>query len=178
MGQNGRFRPKANLVFMRKVVLFSFFLVVLGVVGWDAYEHYESKRRTIEAERAVTKGKARAERSPGANISFREVACKGHEPGSPPRVAVSAWDKDVLTIKAPVCLNCGLHVGSVTTRVEGGTLWVTINPEIREVQVAPGVTKKVELPMCDCERSLDIRIRSLPIRDYVIRGIAAVEDCA
>jgi len=161
---------------MRKVVLFGLALVVLGVAysGWNAYEDRESPRRAgvektiLEAQKAAVKARERAEHwSEHGNIRFREIACKSHPPDSPPRVAVSAWNEDVLAIKAPICINCAQHVESVEARVDGDSLWLTIkSTKIGDFAAA-----------CDCERIADIRIGSLTKRNYKIEGVAPVGLC-
>jgi hypothetical protein len=110
---------------------------------------------------------ARAAWHEQGNVSFRELACKGYEKGAPARVAAARWENDVLVIRAPACVNCSLRVESVRAIVEGDTVSITITPERASGPVAA----------CDCERALDIRIASLPKRDYAIRGIQPVQGC-
>lgn len=162
---------------MRKVVLLSLSLVVLVVAFfvWKVYEEQDRSARLASLEKKFTdaqqvamKARERAERwSEHGNIGFREVACKGHPPGTPPRVVTSAWDGDVLAIKAPVCVNCVQHVENVDAKVDGNNLVLTItSTKIGDIVAA-----------CDCERLAEIRIKALPKRDYNIVGVEPVDMC-
>ena len=160
---------------MRKVVLPSLCLIVLVIAyfGWQAFKDRESARQTnlgttiVDAQKAASNAKERAESwIEHGNIRFREIACKAHPKDAPPRVAASAWDGDVLAIKAPICINCAQNVDSVAATVDGDKLSLTIKPTNPDVRTA-----------CDCERLAEIRIGALPKRDYKILGVEPVDVC-
>jgi len=109
---------------------------------------------------------AEHKQSSQANLTFKEVACRGFDKGAPPRTAKSAWDGDVLTLRAPVCLNCAETVQDVTAKIEADSIVLAVT-----------ASRPKEIAKCDCERNIDIRIQSLPKRDYAIRGIPPVEEC-
>jgi uncharacterized membrane protein YhaH (DUF805 family) len=107
-----------------------------------------------------------AHQSSQPNVSFAEYRCEAHKKGSPSRTVTTAWDKDILVVKAPVCLNCAATVEDVTAKVEGNSVLLTV------------ISPRPEHPTaCDCERSVHVRISSLPKREYTIRGVPPVDVC-
>ena len=102
------------------------------------------------------------------NITFSEKRCGAHPPDMPPTTATMNWEDAVLVVRAPVCMNCSLRVGDVTARADGDSLWL----DVKRYDPNPNVRAQ-----CDCERALEIRIRSLPKREYTIKGIAPVDLC-
>ena len=85
-------------------------------------------------------------------------SCPGGASKAPRRKQfISQWAGEDLVVRANICANCAAKIEDVSAQVLGNFILMRISAPTRG-----------HLAACDCEHSTNIRISSLPKRDYQI----------